>query len=213
MSSSLSDTTKIALVGAGSIGAGWAIVFARAGFRAVLHDVNPGQLEAAQRVIGERLAELNDFGLLDERPEAIAARLTYDIDLEAAIAEADLVIEAAPERLDIKQALLERLARGTGPETVLASSSSAITASAMAEGLPDRHRCLVAHPGNPPYLLPVVELVPAPFTAWRYWRRPNPSSPLPVCPWSRWRGRWKVLSSIGFRAPCCARLIAWSGMA
>ena len=165
MSSSLSDTTKIALVGAGSIGAGWAIVFARAGFRAVLHDVNPGQLEAAQRVIGERLAELNDFGLLDERPDAIAARLTYDIDLEAAIAEADLVIEAAPERLDIKQALLERLTRGTGPQTVIASSSSAITASAMAEGLPDRHRCLVAHPGNPPYLLPVVELVPAPFTA------------------------------------------------
>ncbi|SMC97799.1 3-hydroxyacyl-CoA dehydrogenase [Rhizobium sp. RU36D] len=165
MSVSLSEPTKIALVGAGAIGSGWAIVFARAGFHAVLNDINQAQLDAAKRLIADRLAELSDFGLLAEPSETVAARLTYDIDLGAAIHGADLVIESAPERLEIKQALLQRLVEGTGPQTVIASSSSAITASAMAEALPDRHRCLVAHPGNPPYLLPVVELVPAPFTA------------------------------------------------
>ena len=67
--------------------------------------------------------------------------------------------------LELKRQLLGELDALTPPETILASSSSAITASAMASELPGRARCLVVHPGNPPYLLPVVEVVPAPFTA------------------------------------------------
>lgn len=165
MSASFAASMKIAVVGAGSIGAGWAIVFARAGFPVALHDLAASQLEAAQRVIAERLAELHDFTLLGEPAATIAARITCEPDLEIAVADAELVIEAAPERLDIKKALFARLAAATGRTTVLASSSSAITASAIADGLAERHRCLVAHPGNPPYLLPVVELVPAPFTS------------------------------------------------
>ena len=68
------------------------------------------------------------------------------------------------EQLELKQELLGRLDSMTPPETILASSSSAITASAMAADLAGPRRCLVAHPGNPPYLIPVVEIVPAPFT-------------------------------------------------
>ena len=73
--------------------------------------------------------------------------------------------ECAPENLELKQAVFEDLGRRAPDDAVFASSSSALTASQIAGELSCRDRCLVAHPGNPPYLLPVVELVPAPFTA------------------------------------------------
>lgn len=156
---------QVAIVGSGSIGSGWAIVLARAGYRVVLNDVAETQLEKAAALIEARLAEIEDYGLLPDAAAAIAARIRYEADLGRAVAGADLVIEAAPETLDLKRALFEWLMAATHDRTVLASSSSAITISAIAGTLADRHRCLVAHPGNPPYLLPVVELVPADFTA------------------------------------------------
>ena len=158
-------STPIAIVGSGSIGAAWAIVFARAGFAVNLHDPAEGQLDKARAAIADRLAELANQSLLDEPPAALAARITYHSQLESAVGDAAMVIEAAPEVLEIKRDLFARLIALTGCETVLASSSSAITASRFAGALEGRERCLVAHPGNPPYLLPVVELVPAPFTA------------------------------------------------
>jgi 3-hydroxyacyl-CoA dehydrogenase len=154
----------IAVVGSGSIGAAWAIVFARAGFAVTLNDISAEQLQKAQTVIALRLGELDSFGLLAEQPAAIAARIVYDADLDAAVAGAVMVVEAAPEVLDLKRTLFARLAAAAGERTILASSSSAITATAIAAELAARHRCLVAHPGNPPFLMPVVEIVPAPFT-------------------------------------------------
>jgi 3-hydroxyacyl-CoA dehydrogenase len=77
------------------------------------------------------------------------------------------VEECAPERLDLKQGLFAELDRFAPADAVLASASSAITASTFAASLPGRHRVLVTHPGNPPFLIPVVELVPAPFTGAR----------------------------------------------
>lgn len=156
---------QVAIVGSGSIGAGWAIVLARAGFAVTLNDVAEAQLDKAVATIGARLAELESHGLLPDPPAVVAARIRYETDLTRAVADAGLVIEAAPETLELKRALFERLLAATHGETVLASSSSAITISAIAGTLAERHRCLIAHPGNPPYLLPVVELVPADFTA------------------------------------------------
>jgi 3-hydroxyacyl-CoA dehydrogenase len=156
---------KIAIVGSGIIGAGWAIVFARAGFSVTLNDIAVAQLEKAEAMIAERLAELETYSLLGDDRASIAARIRYNVDMQQSVAAADLVIEAAPEILDLKRELFARLAALTGSTTILASSSSALTASAIASELADRQRCLVAHPGNPPYLLPVVELVPAGFTA------------------------------------------------
>jgi L-gulonate 3-dehydrogenase len=75
------------------------------------------------------------------------------------------VQECAPERLDLKQALFAELDALAPPDAVLASSSSAMPASRFAAGLAGAARCLVLHPGNPPFLLRVIELVPAPFTA------------------------------------------------
>jgi L-gulonate 3-dehydrogenase len=156
---------RVAIVGAGTIGIGWAIVFARGGHPVALHDAASERREAAPAELAARLAELSAAGLLEEPPEAVAARVRVAGTLAQALAGAAHVQECAPERLEVKRALFAELDAAAAPEAVLASSSSALTASAIAAELPGRARCLVVHPANPPHLLPVVELVPAPFTA------------------------------------------------
>jgi 3-hydroxyacyl-CoA dehydrogenase/3-phenylpropionate/cinnamic acid dioxygenase small subunit len=155
---------RIAIVGAGSIGVGWAVLFAGAGFDVVVHDPDPERLEAAPREVRSRLDELAGFGLLDEAPSVPAARAAYSGDLTAALAGCSYVQECAPEDVALKRELFALLDVAAPGDAVLASSSSTIPCSAFAADLAGRTRCLVAHPGNPPFLLPVVELVPAPFT-------------------------------------------------
>ena len=161
----MADRSPIAIVGAGSIGTGFALVFAGKGHAVRLYDIAPERLATAVANLHQRLGDLAEFDLLDAPPEAIAARVTTTSSLEAALADAVLVIECAPENLATKLAVFTSLDRLAPAEAVLASASSAIPISATAGNLAGRHRCLVAHPGNPPYLLPVIELVPAPFTA------------------------------------------------
>jgi L-gulonate 3-dehydrogenase len=160
----MASTTHVAIIGSGTIGIGWAVALSRGGLTVALHDPDAEQLARALDDIAARLGDLEGFELLDEPAEAILARVTAYSDLGSALEGATYVQECAPERLTLKHNLLGTLDELTPPATILASSSSAITASAMAGDLPGRARCLVVHPGNPPYLLPVVELVPAPFT-------------------------------------------------
>lgn len=154
----------IAVVGAGLIGRAWAVSFARGGFRVRLHDADPAQLEAAAGFVAEAAAELASVGLLDEPPRTVVARVDTVAEIEAAVADAVLVQESVPERLDAKRRPFATLDRLAPADAVLASSSSAIPASRFAEALAGRARCLVAHPVNPPHLVPLVELVPAPWT-------------------------------------------------
>lgn len=112
-----------------------------------------------------RLGELDAFGLLDEPPGEIVSRLAVTGDLSEALDGAVHVQECAPESLPLKVDLFERMDELADAATTLASSSSTMTVSGIAAGLPGRARCLLAHPGNPPYLIRVVELAPAPFTA------------------------------------------------
>ena len=157
---------KIAIVGSGLIGRSWSIVFARAGHEVALWDPVAAAVPAARDFIAARLPELAEAGLLrGEAPEAILARLHPAETLEQALAGADYVQENGPERIPDKQALFARMDALAGPETILASSTSTIRASLFSEGLAGRARCLVAHPVNPPYLIPLVELAPAPWTA------------------------------------------------
>jgi L-gulonate 3-dehydrogenase len=155
---------RIAVVGAGLIGRAWSIVFARAGFDVGLWDPDRRQVQAAIQFIGERLPELHEAGLLKEPPELVARRVHPATHLAEALAGAQHVQENGPERVDAKRALFAELDRLANPNIVLASSSSGIRASAFTETLPGRARCLVAHPVNPPYLVPLVELCPAPWT-------------------------------------------------
>lgn len=125
--------------------------------------------ETRRRVLLEevdiRLGELDAFGLLDEAPAEVVARLAVTGDLGEALDGAVHAQECAPESLPLKVDLFEKMDALTDTATTLASSSSSMTVSGIAAGLTGRSRCLLAHPGNPPYLIRVVELAPAPFTA------------------------------------------------
>jgi L-gulonate 3-dehydrogenase len=150
----------IAVVGAGSIGVGLAVVFARGGHTVALHDPDPARLEAALEETRSCARMLREWGLLDER----ALRIEAVGDRAEAVAGADHVQECAPERLELKRELLAALDAEAPSAATIASSSSALSCSEIAAGLEHRHRHLVAHPANPPHLLPVIELVPGPFT-------------------------------------------------
>jgi 3-hydroxyacyl-CoA dehydrogenase len=153
-----------AIVGAGSIGVAWAIVFARAGHPVALSDISPERLAAAAAELESKVAELHRHGLLDEEPSSILARVRVATSLADAVDGVPYVQECVAESLAVKQDLFAELDRLTPSDTVLASSTSMIPCSRFATDLPGRSRCLVVHPGNPPYLLPIAELVPAPFT-------------------------------------------------
>jgi 3-hydroxyacyl-CoA dehydrogenase len=154
----------VGVIGAGSIGVAWALVFARAGHEVRLFDPDARRRDLAPGELASRLAALNDETLLTEDADAIASRVSIREELSPAVAGAGYVQECAPESLPLKRDLFAELDRLAPAGSVLASSSSALPASAIAAGLPGASRCLIAHPGNPPYLLPVVELVPSPQT-------------------------------------------------
>jgi len=155
----------VAIVGAGLIGRAWAITFARGGCEIRLYDGIAGVAQQALDFAAEALPALADEGLLDgQMPEQVAARLHVAPSLAAALDGATHVQENTPEELESKKRIFAELDRLAAPETVLASSTSAILPSLFTESLAGRSRCLVVHPINPPYLVPAAEIVPAPWT-------------------------------------------------
>ena len=155
----------VAVVGAGLIGSSWAICFARAGHEVRLNDNSEDALRTAMDTIASALDDLVGFGLLNgQAPETLMDRVRPMTELDACLDGVAHVQECAPEAIPAKQALFNRLGALTGPETVLASSTSAFLPSLFTADVRHRERCLVAHPINPPYLVPLVQLVPAPWT-------------------------------------------------
>jgi 3-hydroxyacyl-CoA dehydrogenase len=156
---------KIAIIGAGLIGRAWATVFARAGHQVTLWDNDPAAVPRALKLIEDGLEELKSFGLIEQAPATVAARLSGAPTLADAVRDADYVQENTAENLEIKQQVYRQMDVAAKPSCILASSTSTIEASRFAAGLPGKHRCLVAHPVNPPHVVPIVEICPAPFTA------------------------------------------------
>jgi L-gulonate 3-dehydrogenase len=158
--------TKIALVGCGLVGGAWSIVFARAGYDVVLYDPSPASIEATMDFVRSATPALGAQDLLNGRnPEEIIGRLAKADTLADAVRNADYIQESAPERLAVKQALYRELAPLAKPDAIIASSTSGLPASSFTAEIEGRERCLVSHPINPPHLVPLVELVPAPWTA------------------------------------------------
>ena len=157
---------KIAIVGAGFIGRAWAISFARAGHEVALWDPITEAPAAALAYIEGLLPELKTHDLLGgAEPSVVRARMSGAASLEGALAGAIHVQENSPEDVAVKRELFSRLDAATPEGAVIASSTSAILPSKFTEHLAGRARCLVAHPINPPYLIPAVEVVPAPWTS------------------------------------------------
>ncbi|WP_212525698.1 3-hydroxyacyl-CoA dehydrogenase [Actibacterium sp. MT2.3-13A] len=157
-------TDTVAIIGAGLIGRSWSALFARAGYQVQVWDADPGVLDRFAGDIATLCDTLVAEKLLTDRNGTLA-RIRTCPTLEEAAAGASFVQENAPERIEFKQDLFARLDAATAPEAIIASSTSAIVASRFTEGLTHRERCLVCHPANPPHLIPVVELCPAPWTA------------------------------------------------
>jgi len=154
---------NIAVVGSGLIGQAWAIVFARGGHHVKLWDGDPKAVEAGIKLIAGQVADLKAAGLIDDA-EGLLGRISGSPTLEQVLDGVQYVQENLPERVEMKKDIFARMDKIAAPKCVLASSTSSIPASAFTEDLPGRARCLIAHPVNPPYLVPVVEICGAPWT-------------------------------------------------
>lgn len=158
--------STVAIIGAGFIGRAWTITLARAGHAVRLWDQDSSAPARAIEYIASLLPELSENHLLRGlAPAEVLANISTADSLDAALADADHVQENAPEKLDIKITLFAELDRLAPDNAIIASSSSAILPSLFTENLAGRHRCLVIHPINPPYLVPATEVVPAPWTS------------------------------------------------
>jgi len=155
---------RVAVIGAGLIGRSWSIVFARVGWDVALFDAAADAIEPACAMVARGLAELEEHGLIDDA-KAAAKRVRISSSLADALDGAGFVQENTAETMDCKRAVFADLDRLATPDAILASSTSTIVASLFTESLEGRHRCLVAHPVNPPHLVPLVEIVGAPWTA------------------------------------------------
>jgi len=156
---------KIAIIGSGLIGRAWAITFARAGHEIRLYDQIAGAAEKAIAFAREMAQPLEAEGLLEgQSADQLVARIKPAASLKEALDGVAHVQENTQEDVAVKQKVFAELDAIAAPETVLASSTSAILPSKFTEHLKGRGRCLVMHPINPPYLIPAVEIVPAPWT-------------------------------------------------
>lgn len=153
---------KVAVIGAGSIGGGWAALCASAGWPVTIFDTNARAIEDAVVDVPRRARALID---LERATPGIVERGLMEFQqaksLLQAVRDADWVIEAIHEDLPAKQRLLESIEQVADPQAIVTSSSSGLAPGDLFGRLLQRHRCLVAHPLNPPELLPIVEVVPA----------------------------------------------------
>ena len=155
----------ISVVGAGNIGTSWAIAFTSAGYFVRLHDNDNKRLQSAREEFFDRVTDLKRFDLIDESPSQVIDRLSTESDIETAISGAEHIQECIPETIDKKHDIFCLLADLAPRNVTIASSSSFLFASKFCSQVKYPERCLVIHPGNPPYLLRIAEVVPAPFTS------------------------------------------------
>lgn len=153
--------STVAVVGTGVIGRSWAYVFTRAGCQTRLYDSDPTQLQKAAAWLADDLHQDCAAGLISDGEAAQRlACLSLHRDLKEALAGAAYLQESAPEQLDVKRAIYAELDRCAPPDCILGSSTSTLEMTQITAGLRGASRCIVAHPVNPPHVVPVVEVLP-----------------------------------------------------
>lgn len=152
---------KVTVVGTGTMGPGIGAVLSRAGAQAHLFDIDERALEQARK--GAELAA----GVLDrlDAPAHDGGSIEFVSELAVAAEDADLVIEAVPEKLALKKEVFADLERAVRTDTVLASNTSGIPITSIAEGLAHSERVVGMHWSNPPHLIPMIEIIPGERTA------------------------------------------------
>lgn len=150
---------KIACVGSGIIGSSWALLYAKNGYSIVAYDVNDEALSKSSVLIKNMLATMVEDNIITQDiVQPTIARIQGTTRLDD-ISECDYVQESAIERIDVKAELLRKLEKVIGQEAVIASSTSGISANTMQAAMVHPARMVIAHPFNPPHLVPLVEVV------------------------------------------------------
>jgi carnitine 3-dehydrogenase len=150
------DVRQVTCIGGGVIGAGWAAHFLGRGYDVVVYDLNPAAEGQMNRIIDAAWPSLEQMGL------AIGAsrdRVRFTTDLSDAVKDADFVQESAPERIDLKQDLYAALDKAMPNDVVIGSSTSGLLMSDIQAKSTNASRMVLGHPFNPPYLMPLVEVV------------------------------------------------------
>jgi 3-hydroxybutyryl-CoA dehydrogenase len=152
------DQLRIAVIGAGLMGHGVAQVFAAHGHAVSVHDPNPESLATLKDRIRTNLADLG-------QPQEAIENVRACPGLEEAVRQADFVVEAALEDLAVKRKLFAAIEAAAPPAAILASNTSVIPITSIMQGLDDRARALGTHWWNPPYLVPLVEVIGTEWTS------------------------------------------------
>ncbi|MES1041835.1 MULTISPECIES: 3-hydroxyacyl-CoA dehydrogenase family protein [Peribacillus] len=151
---------KIAIIGSGVMGSGIAQSFAVSGYIVAINDIKEELLHRAQNRISENLSLLiEEGGLTDQEKQVALAHITYSVDLEGAVRDADFIIEAIPEVIELKLNLYEQMEEIIKPDAIVASNTSTFPISQLMEKASFADRMVITHFFNPGHLVPLVEIV------------------------------------------------------
>ena len=150
------SVTRVTSIGAGPIGAGWAAHFLARGYDVCAYIHDPKERETFDAILDTAWISLSALGL---EKGASRDRLSVTSDLNMAVQDTDFIQESAPERIEVKQALYKTLGEIVPSHVVIGSSTSGLTMTDIQQNCATPERCVIGHPFNPPYLLPLVEIV------------------------------------------------------
>ena len=155
---------NIGVIGGGLIGASWAAIFSKSGFNVFVYDPYPDVFDTYESRVTSFLEELKTIDETINVEESLN-RINANVTIEDLCSNVEYIQESAPEILSVKQELFAKLDNLAPDEVVIGSSSSAMPISSITQNLKGQHRCIIAHPANPPHLIPCVEICPGENTS------------------------------------------------
>ena len=155
---------NVGVIGGGLIGASWAAIFSKSGFNVFVYDPFPDVFETYKSRVTSFLEELKSIDETINIEESLN-RISANVTIEDLCSNVEYIQESAPEILSVKQELFAKLDNLAPDEVVIGSSSSAMPISSITQNLKGQHRCIIAHPANPPHLIPGVEICPGENTS------------------------------------------------
>ena len=155
---------NVGVIGGGLIGASWAAIFSKSGFNVFVYDPFPDVFETYKSRVTSFLEELKSIDETINIEESLN-RISANVTIEDLCSNVEYIQESAPEILSVKQELFAKLDNLAPDEVVIGSSSSAMPISSITQNLRGQHRCIIAHPANPPHLIPCVEICPGENTS------------------------------------------------
>lgn len=151
---------KVTCIGSGVIGTSWALNFAWKNREVAIYDISDAQLDAARWTLDANLQTLKDYQVItDADADKILSHISFTTDMAAALTDTQFVQESGPENYDIKRQIIAQIEANTEPDTVIATSTSGLLITKIAENTEHPERIIGGHPYNPPHLIPLVEIV------------------------------------------------------